>query len=128
MIVLHTLLAAIAVVAAAAPAPAAQVAHHCDDNDRTCFPHDLTGPSADRGSGRIAYTVWIAGYETIKAESGEPISESFVSDVIHLDVPSGGVFGWGENEAIDAWVEKNMPGYTVMDAQVKSRELTFEEF
>ena len=82
----------------------------------------------DRGSGCIAYTVWVAGYETIKAKTGEPISESFVTDVIYLDVPSGGSFGWGEVQHINDWVTEHMPGYTVMDAQVATRSQEFFEF
>lgn len=34
--------------------PAAPVGHHCDNGDRTCFPHDRVGQSDGRGSGRIA--------------------------------------------------------------------------
>ena len=82
----------------------------------------------DRGTGRIAYTVWVAGYETIKAADGGPISESFVTDVVHIDVPSGGSFGWGEVQHINDWVAEYMPGYTVMDAQVATRSQEFFEF
>jgi hypothetical protein len=87
----------------------------------------------DRGTGRgpvttVAYTVWVAGYETIKAATGEPISESFVTDVVHIDVPSGGSFGWGEVQHINDWVTEHMPGYTVMDAQVATRSQEFFEF
>lgn len=112
---------------ASTPAPV-EVSHHCPKNSRDCFPHDMTGPQANRGSGRIAYTVWVAGYETVKADDGEPISESFVTDVIHLNLPSGGEFGWGEVKLIQDWVEQNMPGYTVMDAQAERDALAFAEF
>ena len=37
------------------PAPPVELEHHCDNGDRTCFPHDRVGQSAsDRGTGRIA--------------------------------------------------------------------------
>lgn len=117
---------------ATAPAPVEVAAR------RDQFPGDLcpgsdcpdnAKPKADRGSGRdVAYTVWIAGYEVIKAETGEPISREFVTPVIHLDVPSGGAFGVGETEFINSWVAEHFPGYTVSDAMIDRASLEFVEF
>lgn len=123
----------------AAPAPVVEVADQRGEfPKKRCAggggPVQCTRAGVGRGSGRlgdetaVAYTVWVAGYETIKADDGEPISEAFVTDVIHLDVPSGGTFGWGEVKLIQDWVEHNMPGYTVMDAQAERDALAFAEF
>ena len=48
------------------PAPAApaqvETSHHCPRNSRDCFPHDLTAPRANRGSGRFDVTTTDAAF------------------------------------------------------------------
>lgn len=91
---------------------------------------DNAQPKGDRGSGRgpgtVAYRVWFAGYQVVKGDNGEPISNSFITDHLVLDVPSGGAFGFGEQTYINDWVALNLPGMTVMDAKTLAAE--FAEF
>lgn len=88
----------------------------------TAILHAPTRPDTakeGRGSGRRTRTCWYrvqcGGYETLHTAEGEPMAPEFVLDGFNIEVPSGGFFGVGVKEAIEAAALAQCPDKELID-------------